>query len=89
MQMGIPRRRSNLRGVRLGALTADEEVRVASRHARNSCSEPLGCSKLERMAGDDEPAPVQARKSPSKYDPAMGARVTCSSRDGRDEALGA
>ena len=57
MRMGIPRKRTNLRGVRLGALTDDEERRAASRHAGiPAASLPFGCSKLERMAGDEAPA---------------------------------
>ncbi len=82
MRMGIPRKRTKLRGVRLGALTKDAEMRLASRHAGiPAASLPLGCSTLERMAGDSEPAPAENVKGKAygvQAAPASPAPVTAS-----------
>jgi len=62
-QMGIKRKRSKLRGRHLTQLDPDTEMRIGYRHAALTPPGylPMGCSKLERMAGESsEPAPVKA-----------------------------
>ncbi len=66
-RMGIPRRRSKLRGVELGALEPAVERRMIARFAGvPATSLPLGCSKLEAMRDDESSAAPPQTKGKSQ-----------------------
>ncbi|MBX3127017.1 MAG: FecR domain-containing protein [Polyangiaceae bacterium] len=70
-RMGIPRRRSPLRGVKLGALDPTSERRLTARlAAMPAASLPLGCSKLDRLAASEsEPASAPQAAGAKEYAP--------------------
>ncbi|MBX3182475.1 MAG: FecR domain-containing protein [Polyangiaceae bacterium] len=67
-RMGIQRRSSPLRGVRLGALSREAEWRLTKTLGAPTVPEvALGCSQIERTLSKDE-APVGAAAPPAEYD---------------------
>lgn len=66
-RMGIPRKKSPLRGVRLGALSPTDEWRLAATLSAPAAPQTaMGCSKIERMAGGREEAPASQTEADNK-----------------------